>query len=385
MAERLVIGEPITAYTDLNCTVKAMGFIRYIGLIEQCGMKQHVGIELIQPIENGHNGTIHGVQYFDTEQGFGIHIPIRNVIKSLTASEALLALKSTLHIFRQTTSEYMDTIQHQEDQIKSLRDTEIQLKSIISSATSSTSTLQFKPNSKPQISIKIAEKKSIIRHTRHQNNTPNFLQQMAMKVSSDARNTFFLPTPITPMSVGGFTPKTIATPDNSNPSSPTLPGPSLLQRMPSNISTVVSVQTPFSPIRESPTNQSPYSTYTVAQIDIPSDCEDEDSASSFSDISETCTPVPLPLDDDDEEEEQDYVKTRNDRHRIRHIPPRRQSRNRICDEDNTDYVNVRSNIPLNIGFEALEDRMNGEWMNALAMKKLVLFKKPVVEIRRNKR
>ena len=64
MTTRIQVGDVVVAYADLNCTIKGIGFVRYIGLIERYGMKQYVGIELIEPIDNGNNGTIDGIQYY---------------------------------------------------------------------------------------------------------------------------------------------------------------------------------------------------------------------------------------------------------------------------------------------------------------------------------
>ena len=82
MATRLQVNDPVVVYLDLNCTIKGIGFVRYIGFIKKYGMKQHIGIELIEPIQEGHNGTIDGTQYFDVNQGYGILVPIRNIIKN---------------------------------------------------------------------------------------------------------------------------------------------------------------------------------------------------------------------------------------------------------------------------------------------------------------
>ena len=59
---KIEFGDPIIAYLDINCSVKGIGFVRYIGPLEQYGMRQYVGIDLIEPISFGHNGTILGVQ-----------------------------------------------------------------------------------------------------------------------------------------------------------------------------------------------------------------------------------------------------------------------------------------------------------------------------------
>ena len=59
---KLEIGDAILAYVDMKRTTKNMGFVRYIGSIDEFGMRQYVGIELIEPMPFGHNGTINGIQ-----------------------------------------------------------------------------------------------------------------------------------------------------------------------------------------------------------------------------------------------------------------------------------------------------------------------------------
>lgn len=148
MAARLQLnpGDSVVAYLDLNCTLKGMGFVRYIGFIPEYGMKQHVGIELIESIPHGNNGTVNNIQYFNVTKGYGLIIPITNVIKKLTASEVLLKLKDSIIQI----SNYMNIIQDKNKEIEQYKETQIQLKSIISLMKSSSS-CSFTQSSKAKI------------------------------------------------------------------------------------------------------------------------------------------------------------------------------------------------------------------------------------------
>ena len=61
MSVRLMVGDAVLVNTtnDQEC----IGVIKYIGGIHGCDvLQEYVGIELVQPTERGHNGTIDGIQ-----------------------------------------------------------------------------------------------------------------------------------------------------------------------------------------------------------------------------------------------------------------------------------------------------------------------------------
>ena len=61
MSVRLYLGDAVLVHTrkDREC----IGVIKYIGGMHgQDMLSEYIGIELVEPIENGHNGTIDGYQ-----------------------------------------------------------------------------------------------------------------------------------------------------------------------------------------------------------------------------------------------------------------------------------------------------------------------------------
>eukprot|EP01084_Bolivina_argentea_P004927 9328_1 len=95
--ERLKVDDVLLFHQDNEPSSKILGLVRYIGSIYGTDlMKQFVGIELLQPIRNGHNGTINGYSYFNTNKGYGTHCPLTNVIKRLKSSEIFSFCKTKL-------------------------------------------------------------------------------------------------------------------------------------------------------------------------------------------------------------------------------------------------------------------------------------------------
>lgn len=59
MAVRLCIGDAILLHIDHDR--KAIGIIKYIGGVHNGDMmSEYLGVELMDPISNGHNGSIGG-------------------------------------------------------------------------------------------------------------------------------------------------------------------------------------------------------------------------------------------------------------------------------------------------------------------------------------
>eukprot|EP01084_Bolivina_argentea_P021180 39332_1 len=95
--QRLKVDDVVLFHQNNDKSLQTLGSVRYIGLIYGYDvMTQYVGIELLEPISNGHNGTINGYSYFNTEKGYGTHCTLRNVIKTLKTSELFLLCKNKL-------------------------------------------------------------------------------------------------------------------------------------------------------------------------------------------------------------------------------------------------------------------------------------------------
>eukprot|EP00483_Globobulimina_turgida_P003800 UN03807 len=102
--KRLLVGDAVRVYIDDICdgnrdnARKGLGFIRFIGFIQSTKFTQWIGVELIEPIVDGHEGMINNVQYFNARKGYGIHIPITDIIEILSVTTIMLELEETLHI-----------------------------------------------------------------------------------------------------------------------------------------------------------------------------------------------------------------------------------------------------------------------------------------------
>eukprot|EP01084_Bolivina_argentea_P141437 248522_1 len=74
---------------------ECIGLVKYIGpLIDHDMMSQYIGMELLQPIPNGHNGTIDNITYFSATKGHGYHTKITNVIKKLSLKDIFHKMKN---------------------------------------------------------------------------------------------------------------------------------------------------------------------------------------------------------------------------------------------------------------------------------------------------
>eukprot|EP01083_Nonionella_stella_P270552 916311_1 len=83
MAVSLSVGDVV--YIKPSQTI---GLVKYIGPMGNSDiMSDYVGIELLESVSNGHNGTIDGFTYFTARRGYGFHTKIANVLKKVFASE----------------------------------------------------------------------------------------------------------------------------------------------------------------------------------------------------------------------------------------------------------------------------------------------------------
>ena len=124
MPVRLCIGDAVLVFSSADYPDnknQAIGLIRHIGLIKGYGMTEYVGIELIEPVSHGHNGTINDWKYFDTQPGHGIHVKVRNVIKKLTSEEIIMKLKDVIQMFTSKLQEYVTAVEERDCYIDELR------------------------------------------------------------------------------------------------------------------------------------------------------------------------------------------------------------------------------------------------------------------------
>ncbi|ETO23332.1 hypothetical protein RFI_13850 [Reticulomyxa filosa] len=98
MSVCLTQGDVVVAHLPTNIT--AIGLIRFIGIISGGGLTPYVGLETVEPIDHGHDGTINGQSYFSVQKGHGIHVELSKIIKKLTMEEVLLKLKEVIEMFK---------------------------------------------------------------------------------------------------------------------------------------------------------------------------------------------------------------------------------------------------------------------------------------------
>merc|ERR1719242_1107979 len=84
-------------------------------------MKQYIGVELLEPIRDGHDGTIGGYQYFTAPLGYGLHVELTSVIRKLSAAEIFLSLKEVLSFFKSKMSEHLQAVHDRDDYIDHLK------------------------------------------------------------------------------------------------------------------------------------------------------------------------------------------------------------------------------------------------------------------------
>ena len=135
MSVRLNVGDVVLVYICNDDTSKqGIGLIKYIGSIRSAScdiLKQYCGIELIEPIDNGHDGTIDGYQYFSCKKSYGIHTTITNVIKKLKCSEIMKKLQEVIEMFKKKLSQYIHALNNRDNYIKELQITQKKLKSLL--------------------------------------------------------------------------------------------------------------------------------------------------------------------------------------------------------------------------------------------------------------
>lgn len=106
--------------------------IKYIGT----GLEDYIGIELVEPINNGHNGTINGKQYFQCTNGHGYHTSTSNVIRQIQPYELTQKLQEIISLWKTHIGEYSNVLQQKEDLIEELSNTNRHLQGLLKASQS---------------------------------------------------------------------------------------------------------------------------------------------------------------------------------------------------------------------------------------------------------
>eukprot|EP01084_Bolivina_argentea_P271354 461698_1 len=109
MSIRLNIGDAVLVQMAKNDTV--IGLIKYMGPMIDDMMSEYVGIEFMEPIEYGHNGTVNGFTYFIAQNGYGFHCKLINIIRKLNASELITKLRD-LYILLKLKTQYIKRLEY---------------------------------------------------------------------------------------------------------------------------------------------------------------------------------------------------------------------------------------------------------------------------------
>eukprot|EP01084_Bolivina_argentea_P211438 359683_1 len=135
MSVHLSVGDCVLVTTEIGCDI--FGLIKYIGYIHnkmnintEC-----IGLELIEPIPNGHDGTINGYKYFTAPKGHGIHIQINQVIKKLSVCEIMMKFKNIINVFKTKLSQYVNALTERDEYIEKLKQKQKDLKLLVNQST----------------------------------------------------------------------------------------------------------------------------------------------------------------------------------------------------------------------------------------------------------
>ena len=97
MSQRLRIDDVVLV--RMSKTNQAIGLIKYIGPMVDM-MSEYAGIELLESITDGHDGTVNSFTYFTAPNGHGYHTKITNIIQKLAVTDLFTHLKKTYALIK---------------------------------------------------------------------------------------------------------------------------------------------------------------------------------------------------------------------------------------------------------------------------------------------
>eukprot|EP01083_Nonionella_stella_P259509 885992_1 len=126
MSIRVGVGDAVLVQVNDKSHSQRIGLVEYIGYLSGQKKRKYVGINLVDKIENGHDGSIHGVQRFKCRSGHGIYVGIKDVIKKLGASELTIHMQQIVTVtmnMQQRLDEYVKALEQRDEYIETLKDT----------------------------------------------------------------------------------------------------------------------------------------------------------------------------------------------------------------------------------------------------------------------
>merc|ERR1719410_185363 len=96
MMSSLKIGDACVVL--INDSHQRIGLIKHIGIVDKIKAQQYIGMELIEPIPNGHDGKINGIRYFTATPGTGIIVESTNIIQRLTIAQLTMKMQQIISL-----------------------------------------------------------------------------------------------------------------------------------------------------------------------------------------------------------------------------------------------------------------------------------------------
>ena len=131
MSVRPHIADVVLVCTSLNGTDQGLGLVRYIGPVRNSSA-EYIGVELLEPIEHGHDGMIGSDKYFECRPNHGIHVLRDNVIAKLSAADIFIKFQEAVSMLRSQIFSYGDALNQRDSHISDLIETQKKFKAMIS-------------------------------------------------------------------------------------------------------------------------------------------------------------------------------------------------------------------------------------------------------------
>ena len=107
-----------------------------------------VGVELVEGIKDGHNGTVNGIRYFQARPGHGILVRISNIIQKLNAAQLTYKMQEMIVLCAERFAEYIEAVQERNDLINEFRKEIYRLRELVKESTTNSTNDALLPNTR---------------------------------------------------------------------------------------------------------------------------------------------------------------------------------------------------------------------------------------------
>ena len=83
--------------------------------------KSFIGVELVEGIEDGHDGMVNGVQYFKARPGHGLLVRLASVLQKLTAAQLTYKIQEIIVLCAKRFAEYIEAVKERDGAIEKSR------------------------------------------------------------------------------------------------------------------------------------------------------------------------------------------------------------------------------------------------------------------------